>query len=215
MTYSEVLSTLSYKASTMQDLYSKAIVLRSFFFKDKQKILTLFSERFGLISMVLKGVSSKKPSILSLSESFSEGEYVFSKDHSNLFKFQDGSLLNLHLPLRNKLCFLKTASCMSTALLKSQMPEKAAPLLYALFSSFLKQIPSFSSQETLLGCFYLKLLKHEGLYHSEYEEFPLNSEEQQMLLKITSLPNFLLLKELTLPSPLFLFIENLFFQKIS
>ena len=49
-------------------------------------------------------------------------------------------------------------------LLESQYPGKSTPALYALFSCFLKQIPSFSGAlASLSSSFLLKLLKHEGL----------------------------------------------------
>jgi DNA repair protein RecO len=199
----------------MQQDHSKAIVLRSFPFKDRQKIVTLFSEKFGIISLVVKGISCKKPSTNALCEPFAESEFFFTKKSSTLFRYEEGHLIDLHLALRASLCFLKTASAMSQALLKSQMPEQAAPELYTLFSSFLKQIPSFSSQETLLGCFYLKLLKHEGLHHAKVNIPSLSPEEQMQLSNLTLAQSFLRLKEHPLTPSLFSELEHFFLQKIS
>lgn len=199
----------------MQQEHSKAIVLRSIPFKDNQKILSLFSEHFGLISLLVKGISPKKPSTNSLCELFCEAEFIFSRGNSDLKKFQDGSLLNLHLPLRNKLSYLKTASSMTHALLKSQMPETPAPHLYALLSSFLKQIPSFESQETLLGCFYLKLLKHEGTYHKESFPTSIATKERELLSALSCIQSFKELKELSLSTSLFSHLESSFLSEIS
>ena len=191
---------------------SKSIVLRSLFFKDNQKMITLFSERFGLISLVMKGCSA--PLKTSLSEPFCEAEFFFTKGSSDLRKYQDGAIIDLHLSLRNKLCYLKTASTMTKAFLSSQMPEKPSPHLYALFSSFLKQIPGFAFQETLLACFYLKFLRHEGLYHEKCKLPSLSLEDTKTLAKIAYLQSFEALKKEEIPLVLFTYVETFFFQNV-
>ena len=202
----------------MQFTPLKAIVLRSFIFKDNQKILTLFSENAGIASMILKGLTSKKSCTMAFSQPFCEAEFLFSKGSSDLLKFREGSIIDLHLPLRNSLGFIKTASAMNNAILRSQLPGKPSPELYALLSSFLKQIPFFSSQETILACFYLKVLKHEGSYHplaSEGENTPLFSEiEKRTLIELMTLHSFLKLQSQEKISAEFLKkIEDLFFMK--
>lgn len=190
---------------------SKAIVLRSLFFKDNQKIVTLFSERFGIISLLMKGVSH--PPKNSLSEPFCEAEYFFSKGTSDLRKYQDASILDLHLHLRSRLPYLKTASSMVKALLSTQLPEKASPALYLVFASFLKQIPLFPCQEPLLSCFYLKFLKHEGLYH-ESEPLPgANKEENALLSKLVCLQSFEALRREKIPLSLASRVESFFLQR--
>ena len=160
----------------MQLHSSKAIVLRSAYLKEQQKILTLFSEQFGVISLVIQ---KRAKQAHCLSEPFCEGEFFFWPGSSDLKKYHDGSILDLHLGLRNQLGYLKTASAMAKAISTSQMPEKASLPIYALFSSFLKQIPRFPLQETLLTCFYLKILRYEGLYHKDCEIFRHLKTEQR------------------------------------
>ena len=191
---------------------SKALVLRSLFFKDNQKILTLFSERFGLISLVMKGCSA--PLKGSLSEPFCEAEFFFTKGSSDLRKYHDGSIIDLHLHLRNKLSYLKTASAMTKAVLTSQLPEKHSPHLYALLSSFLKQVPHFPFQETLLACFYLKFLRHEGLYHKDCLLPSISVEEQQTLAKLAYLQSFDELKKEEVPLLLSTYVETFFFDQM-
>lgn len=202
----------------MQFTSMKAIVLRSLLFKDNQKILTLFSDVSGVTSMILKGLTSKKSCTIAFSQPFCEAEFLFSKGHSELLRFHEGSILDLHLSLRNSLSFLKTASSMINAIIRSQLPGKPSPELYALLSSFLKQVPLFVSQETLLGCFYLKILKHEGSYHPlapEEENEPAFSEiEKQTLIEMMTLHSFLKLGNQEKISLEFLGkIESLFFKR--
>jgi DNA repair protein RecO len=196
----------------MQHETSKSIVLRSVFLKDKQKILSLFTERFGLISLIIKGCSS--PIKGSLSEPFCEAEFSFTKSTSDIRRYQDASIIDLHLGLRNKLSYLKTASSMGKAILTSQLPDKASPHLYALLSTFLKQIPLFLFQETLLTCFYLKFLRHEGFYHKESRLPKLSNQDHLILQNIAYLQSFDKLKREEVSSSLFNYVESFFFEHL-
>ena len=202
----------------MQFNSMKAIVLRSLLFKDNQKILTLFSDVSGVTSMILKGITSKNSCTIAFSQPFCEAEFLFSKGRSELLRFHEGSLIDLHMPLRTGLPFLKTASSMINAILRSQLPGKPSPELYSLLSSFLKKVPLLSSQDTLLGCFYLKILKHEGNYHpyapEESNEPSFSAPEKQRLIELMSLHSFLHLEtQEKIPLELLKKIEDLFFKR--
>ena len=192
-------------------MQSKGIVLRSSIFKDRQRILQLYTEKFGLVSAVIKGISSQKVASPLFCDLFCEAEFVLVAGKSDLKKFQEASLLDLHLALRTNLSYLKTASSMTSAILRWQLPESASFDLYHLLSSFLKQIPLFSSQETLLGCFYLKLLKHEGLFHPEC--FPVGLKEKERLFQLSSMQSFSELKKFSLINDIFSQIESVFLEE--
>lgn len=149
-------------------LTAEGIVLRSFVYKEKERILTLFTKEFGLVSIIVKRLSTKNYGMLALVSPLSCGEFIFTKGNndrgnSDLYRFYDGTLLDEHLFLRTDWRHLETAGALAMALLHSQMPEKPAPLLYSLFVSYLKQIPFFEDPSSLLASFYLKVLHHEGL----------------------------------------------------
>lgn len=205
----------------MQHISTKAIVLRTLPFKENQKIITVFSEDLGMASIIMKKIGSHKTNPIVFSELFCEAEFVCAKKNSDLLTFCEGEILNLHLPLRSQLSYLKTALSFATALLRSQMPGKPSRALYALLSSFLRQIPCAPNLQSLLNCFYLKILIHEGLYHpsspakerkagEEYFSF----EENSMIAAIASTRNFSKLGELLSPDLLSQKIENFFSLQI-
>ena len=201
----------------MQYITTPAIVLRSIPFKDHQKIVTVFSKELGMISMIVKGLSSKKLFKLPFCESFCEVELVLSKKQGDLFTFHEGSIINLHLPLRDQLSQLYTASSMAKAILESQLPEKPAPLLYALFSICLHQVPIFFCQNTLLACFYLKILKHEGIFSlcsEETTEQALSEQEKNNLTNISNIQNFSILKKMKTSSEELKKLERIFIMQI-
>ncbi|MBS0626630.1 MAG: DNA repair protein RecO [Verrucomicrobia bacterium] len=181
----------------MQHKTTSAIILRSIPFKDHQKIVTAFSKDLGLISIIVKGLSSKKFFKLPFCESFCEAELVLSKKRGDLFTLNDGSILNLHLPLRQELRYLYTASSLTKAVLDSQLPEKPSALLYTLLSMCLHQIPTFPCLNTLLACFYLKTLKNEGIFPFFSEEpflETLSEKEKKHFIDISNVQNFSVLR---------------------
>lgn len=146
----------------MQEEKTEGIVLRSQDYKERQRIITLFTPQ-GLISLIIRNISRKNTRLLSLTTPFCNGEYHFRKGRAELMSFQDGTVLNDHLCLRHSLKSLQVAGSLANAILTSQMAEKPSLALFALYKSYHKQIPHFKDPEVLLASFYLKLLKYEGL----------------------------------------------------
>ena len=142
----------------------KAIVLRAVPFKDRQSILTLLSEEKGIISMIVKGLSKSRPHLIACINPLCEAEFIYTEGRSDLLKCLEASVIDTHFALREKYSFLEQGLQLAKILLESQYPGKSTPALYALFSCFLKQIPSFTDAlPSLSSSFLLKLLKHEGL----------------------------------------------------
>lgn len=140
----------------------EGIVLKSIDYKDQQKIITLFTQSRGLVSLIVKGINRKKTHLLTLTSPLTQAEYHFSIRRSDLYTFQDGSPLNTHHQLRENLDHLQTAVSFAEALLSSQFPGKPAPALYQLLLVYLKHLPSFSDPSPLKASFLLKLMKHDG-----------------------------------------------------
>lgn|GEM_PF-477972 len=142
----------------------KAIVLRAIPFKDRQTILTLLSEERGIVSMIVKGLSKNRPNFIACSNPLCEAEFTFTEGRSELLSCREASVVDSHHALRKKYSFLEAGMQFAKIILHSQYPGKSSPALYALFSSFLKQIPSSDKAlPSLSSSFLLKVLKHEGL----------------------------------------------------
>ena len=170
----------------MQEEKTEALILKSFDYQDRSRILTAYTQTHGLISFILKG--AKSASLLALSSPLCRIEALFIKKKSNLFRLEEGSILNPHLFLRNKLQHLKTAGELIKIILHTQMPEKPAPKLYALLLAFLKKIPEFEEVNAFLIAFRLKALMHEGGLSWEHQKlFPIRVtlDEWKVLKKIS------------------------------
>jgi len=133
------------------------VVLSVLAFRESDQIVTIFSPE-GLIKLFVK---RKR---LPLMAPLTEGEFLFVAGRGDLYRFRDGTILNQNLKLRERLENLEAASRLVQAILKSQWPGKDAPRLYHLFCYFLRLIPEVEQPEELASVFFVKTLKHEGLF---------------------------------------------------
>jgi DNA repair protein RecO (recombination protein O) len=143
----------------MKEEKSEGIVLRSLDFKERQKIITVFTLESGVISLIFKSAAG---SFVPLTTPFCHAEFIYTKGRGDLFRFQDGSLIDPHLKLRQGLRHLNAAGELTNLIYTSQLPGAPSPVLYSLFLSFFKQIPSFEDPTALILSFRLKMLKVEG-----------------------------------------------------
>lgn len=144
---------------------TQGVTLQSIPFEEKARIITVFTKENGLISLIIKGISQKKPSLITLCNPFCLADFIYLKGRSDIFFLKDATILNEHLFLRKNLEYISSAYSMAKAILDSQLPHKPSPDLFLLFLKYLEKIPSFASQENLVCSFLLKLLNHEGLIH--------------------------------------------------
>ncbi len=146
----------------MQEEKTEGIVLRAQDYKERHRIITLFTPE-GLLSLIVRGISRKNTRLLSLTTLFCHGEYHYRRGHSELLPFRDGNPIDEHLILRQNLKSLQAAGALANAILSSQMPGKSSPALYLLYKLYHRQVPQFPDPDILVASFYLKLLKHEGM----------------------------------------------------
>jgi DNA repair protein RecO (recombination protein O) len=142
---------------------TEGITLQSIPYKERERIVTIFTKENGIISVIVKNLSSKKPKFFSLNSPFCLADFIYKTGRSNIHFLKEVTVLNEHLFLRKDLEFINNAYLMSKAILDSQMPNKKAPALYFLLKGYLKKIPKIKSQKSLLVSFLLKVLLHEGV----------------------------------------------------
>lgn len=147
----------------MSERREEGIILKSTPFKEADRIVIVFTPNQGVLSLIVKHLSKNRPAMINLTTPLCRGEFIFKTGRSHLHRFIDGTIFDLHLPLRQSYERLECGAKMLNAILTSQMPEKSAPSLYALLITYLKHLENSPSPITLWASFQLKLLKHEGL----------------------------------------------------
>jgi len=150
----------------MKEEKLRAIVLKHVPYKDSQAILTVLSEERGLVTIFLKGLSKKNPTLIATTNPLCEAEFLCYESNSQLLKCKEVSIINPHYFLREKYSYLSLGLTLAKTILETQFPEKNSPALYFLLSCYLKKIPYFEDKLKMLhSSFLLKILKHEGLIH--------------------------------------------------
>lgn len=192
---------------------TEAIVLKTSPYGDYNQIVTFYTQDFGLLKCAAKHSRSPKNKLSSLLAPFNELEIYFLLRDRDLETIQSAQLVNPNLPLRHSLETLSAASLCTEALLKTQMPGKSSPLLYALLKKYLELVPEAKSPEAVSASFILKLLKHEGLLSWENEEsfLPhLDRESAAILLSLGITTSGSFLKEIEPPQEILQMAKDLF-----
>ena len=118
----------------------EGIVLHAFDFKERSRIVTLFTPNLGKMNLIVNRISSKKPVLVNLTTPFCQAEFIYHKGKSDLYRFIDGSIINLHLPLRSSYTILNYGAKMLRIIAQSQFPGKPAKALYQLLIVYLKRM---------------------------------------------------------------------------
>jgi DNA repair protein RecO len=180
----------------------EAIVLSSLPYQETGRILTLFTDKGGVLSAIIKRVNKKDSLLTNVLSPLSHSHLQLSKGNSDLYQIQDASLLNPFLQIRGNLDKLTAAGKLLKLLKKSQFPEKPSPILFALTISYLKRLESSINPASLAISFQGKILRHEGIFPENKEEsaVPLEQEEWDILNTLSFSKSFEELENVKLPT---------------
>lgn len=146
----------------MSEEKTPGLLLQAIPYLGQSKILKLFTPEQGLLSLLVKRTKNS-----ALTSPFCLAEWVYKKGNRDIYSFTDGSLLNGFLDLRDNYAVLSSAGSIAQDLLRTQLPGKRAPELFALSCSLFQQLPRFQHPEILPTLFRLKFLLLEGLISLE------------------------------------------------
>lgn len=133
---------------------SEGILLEVIPYLDRKAIFKVFTKHSGVIALLSRQLSFSP---------FCLAEWIYRRGKKDLYTLKDASLLHPLLELRQTSEALFASGALARALLRSPVQLRPDPLLYALFTAYLLQIPKFKDPSPLLLSFQLKLLHHEGM----------------------------------------------------
>ncbi|NBO24942.1 MAG: DNA repair protein RecO [Chlamydiae bacterium] len=149
-------------------LQTKGLVLKASPFQDSGKILQVLTKDFGIISILIKSIPEKRLDLIQTSTPLYEGLFYLKKGSMDLYKLIETSPLNYHHELKENFSLLKSAVEILQLIAKTQPKNKPLPLLYELTSIYLNELRHCLNLKNLLSSFYLKFLRHEGLFNLDY-----------------------------------------------
>lgn len=150
----------------------EGIVLQAIPFRDYDQIATVFSDTQGIITLILKQARRAKKGLSKAVYPLTCAEFIYREGKSEIMTCSEMTVLDLFLPLREKLTALEAACEMLKALQKSQHPGISSPLLYQLLKTYLKIIGSDENVNVFVASFFLKILMHDGLWDPENNQIP-------------------------------------------
>lgn len=184
----------------------EGIVLRVTPYGERGQIASLFTLQEGKLQTITDVHQAKNREWLTPLLCI---ESELSVTRSSLYRTHAYSVLDSFAPLRKEYALLQHGCVLLQAVDLSQAGQKPAPKLYHLLTFYLNKLHELHQSETGVSSFYLKLLRHEGLFTPD--AFAMNSDEEQMI--ITFLAHVLEWKALIpliLPSSLHATIAKVF-----
>jgi len=148
----------------MKEEKGEGIILRAIALNDSKRILTAFLPHEGVISLAARAISPSLGRLTAATSPLSRSELVYRRGRGEVYKLIEATLLADHLALRGCADRLDCAGEIFQLLLHTQLPGKPAPLLYELTKAYLDKLQTTSSPKNLVASYFLKFLKHEGLF---------------------------------------------------
>jgi len=217
---------------------TKIITLKSTPFKENSKILQVLTKDLGIVSVIVNGLSKKNLNLMTLSSVFTVSEIILKKKNSNIYSYDDFTIIDGNLHLRENFKCLEASSYMVKAIIDSHFPQKTTYGIYLLLKTYLKKI--FINPDALYLSFLLKLLNKEGFINlkticnvcfneAEYLQngesfcknhkndfaFKFSKEEFQKLFILCYAKTFSLLKDINISKPFKEKIKLLFYDLIN
>lgn len=151
------------KNSHSKTLYKiEGLILKTLDFQDYDKIIQVFTENQGILSLIVKGANRPKQKKINQVLPLIQAEFIYKEGRSDVKSCVELSVLNYRLQLRDSLPLMEASFDMINAILKTQLQGMQAPALYQLLKSYLDKLSSMQDPITLSTSFRLKTLRHEG-----------------------------------------------------
>lgn len=157
----------------------KGVVIKTFPYQDTGKIVHIYTLEVGLISLLVKRISEKNIHLRNVLSPLSQSDFQITKKKSDLYHYQDATLIDPYLELRRDFDKLEVGGEMAQLILKTQTHARPTPPLYTLLTSFLHALKTTEQPRNYLVAFMLKLMRVEGIFPLEKEDFPIEISEKE------------------------------------
>ncbi|MFV9511034.1 DNA repair protein RecO [Tepidibacillus sp. LV47] len=140
---------------------AEGIVIKTVDYGEGNKIITLFTEKYGKITLMARGAKKTKSRLSSVSQLFSYSDYTFFLTKS-MGTLKSGDIIQSFTKIQQDI--IKTAYAAYLVELTDKMIEKHEPIpfLYQQLLSALKQIDEGKDSEIITRIYELKILEISG-----------------------------------------------------
>ena len=151
-------------APPLRSQVDRAIVLRHVDYQESDRVVTVFTQGHGRLAGLAKGVRRSVKRFAGHLDLFSEVELTFRPGRGELFHFDQGTLIQAHLGIRNDLLAIAWAGYLSELTEKLFGEHEPHPDVYTLLSFALHALDApDGAREGPLRALELRLLWEAGL----------------------------------------------------
>lgn len=163
---------------------TEGVVCHALPFQDHDVILTVFTEKEGMVKFFLKKGLIRKEWRGAAISPLTRAEFIYVQGKGEMLSCREISILSMHLKLRESLPRLNAALEMIRSLRKAYFAAAPVPLIYHLLNRYLEAVSSVQDPFVLTSSLRLKILFHEGMFAPEpCESFA--DEEWPIIAKLT------------------------------
>ena len=137
----------------------EGIITRSQNFKDRDRLVTVFTPENGVMRGIVKGVGRKKMAATTPGTCV---EYVVKTGKTGLFSCHTATVKHAFLGIRKSKAHIDAAIGMLQLINETQHEQTPSDALYTLLTAYLTALEKTSHPLTLLESFTLKLHFHDG-----------------------------------------------------
>ena len=139
----------------------QGVVLSETVYGESDRILRLYTERKGKVSVIVKGAKSRRSRFLPLSEVFTFGLYRLSRGRS-FYYLNSGKILQANLGLRSSYDRLIYASAIVEIVDRSNMEGEGTPRIFSLLRKALHELSTEKEPLPLFLGFVIKYVSFMG-----------------------------------------------------
>ncbi|CAC9922621.1 DNA repair protein RecO [Aedoeadaptatus nemausensis] len=139
----------------------QGVVLSETVYGESDRILRLYTERKGKVSVIVKGAKSRRSRFLPLSEVFTFGLYRLSRGRS-FYYLNSGKILQTNLGLRSSYDRLIYASAIVEIVDRSSMEGEGTPRIFSLLRKTLHELSTEKEPLPLFLGFVIKYVSFMG-----------------------------------------------------
>ena len=139
----------------------QGVVLAATAYGESDKIIRLYTEREGKLSVLVKGAKSRRSATVALSEPFTFGLYRLSLGKS-FYYLNSGKILQANMGLRSNYDNMIYASAVVEIVDKSSMEGQGTPRIFSLIRKALHEISNTHAPLSIFLGFLIKYLSFMG-----------------------------------------------------
>ena len=143
---------------------SNAIVIGGIKYSETSKIIKLYTEQFGKVSLVAKGARRKKSDFRGVLENFNHIEAVYIPGKKDLHTLAECYLFEDFFLLKQSIPRIAVAYRLAALINETQAAEDPHPEIFALMLQTLHQLNHRKNYQPLSTAFQLQLLQLSGFF---------------------------------------------------